>query len=90
MTYRVVSTQPKWSNMVDPSVAVQHLFLSELKEPDNDVEPKMAELRVLFHLFLLNSRFLRVRDTICSGDDAEPRWRNRGDGDHICFRSTSI
>lgn len=53
----------------------------------NDVESKMEAQRVPAHLFLLKSQFLRVRDRICGGDDAEPRWRNRGDEAHICFCS---
>lgn len=55
----------------------------------SDVEPKMEELREPVHLFLLKSQFFGVRGRICGGDDAEPRWRNRGDGAHICFCSAS-
>lgn len=45
--------------------------------------------RVLAALSPLKPQILRVRDGICSGGDAEPRWRNRGDGAHICFCSAS-
>lgn len=74
------------ANMVDTAVAA-HLVSPEFAALGSDVEPKMEEPRVPAHLFLLKSRLLRVRDRICGGDDAEPRWRNSGDGAHICFCS---
>lgn len=75
--------------MVDTAAAAHIWFLLNAQHFGSDVEAKMEELRVLAHLFLLKSQFLRVRDRICGGDDAEPRWRNRGDGAHICFCSAS-